>query len=557
MTVTAQPQWIARMFPGKVGRDHLGLGSVSSDQILPSLSPGINVLTLHPRYFSFYVFLLDEFWQREYPRSDAAFSEFYRPRECIFSIGAHLCDQPEHDLVRTIIGSQKTYGLAAQRRAAYDPGFNYIKSPLGGYGLYYRSVMAELEVIYPGGPGLPYPLDVPSERGRMLAATFREAIQHTTYYREYFSHPAQPVPLAGIIEYLRAACLCQLQCPSAPDRPLLLDIFLHGGDKDAAAVRRATLRMCLEIAEQTNGVIINQEQFRQLLFFRAALGGATYQPCEAVLATFLRWRLYQAREYYAFALNALWYYLCDWGIRQNGDLRPVPIEQFWQHLETLLRFDSIAELLALSLPDPPLGPNSGLTRLLAWLCDLIAASEGDFDDRCTLQSPIHEHILYALAINAHDGSADIRLLVPAMVIMLALGYLRFGSPGRWLQPEWGISRMGADGRLSLDGFVKALRRRLEQRALNLFEFARWIYEEYVILQHQIVATGKLPDNTFRFQREGNQLRFYKLFNSLTFNDSRFDALSTTAHELGLCGDLLLDEHGLTEHGARLLADGDL
>jgi len=46
MTVIAQPQWIARMYPAKVGRDHLGLGSVSSDQILPTLSPGVNVLTL-------------------------------------------------------------------------------------------------------------------------------------------------------------------------------------------------------------------------------------------------------------------------------------------------------------------------------------------------------------------------------------------------------------------------------------------------------------------------------------------------------------------------------
>jgi len=55
-----KPQWIEKMYPGKVGRDHLGLGSVSSDQILPTLSPGINVLTIHPRYHSFYTFLLDQ-----------------------------------------------------------------------------------------------------------------------------------------------------------------------------------------------------------------------------------------------------------------------------------------------------------------------------------------------------------------------------------------------------------------------------------------------------------------------------------------------------------------
>ena len=54
MPIIAQPQWIAKMYEPKKGRDHLGLGSVSSDQILPRLSPGINVLTIYPRYHSFY-----------------------------------------------------------------------------------------------------------------------------------------------------------------------------------------------------------------------------------------------------------------------------------------------------------------------------------------------------------------------------------------------------------------------------------------------------------------------------------------------------------------------
>jgi hypothetical protein len=56
------PAWGARAFAPKSGQDHLGLGSVSSDRILPALSPGINVLTIHPRYWSFYSWVLDDFW---------------------------------------------------------------------------------------------------------------------------------------------------------------------------------------------------------------------------------------------------------------------------------------------------------------------------------------------------------------------------------------------------------------------------------------------------------------------------------------------------------------
>jgi len=108
MTLIAQPRWIAKMFPGKVGLDHLGLGSVSSNQILPGLSPGINVLTIYPRYHSFYVFLLDEFWKRDLLRSWFAWKQFFRPRDFIFSVGVFLCDRPEHDKDIAAVGSQKT-----------------------------------------------------------------------------------------------------------------------------------------------------------------------------------------------------------------------------------------------------------------------------------------------------------------------------------------------------------------------------------------------------------------------------------------------------------------
>ena len=65
------PFWAAQAYPPRAGQDHLGLGSVSSDRILPRLSPGINVLTIHPRYWSFYAFVLDEFWARDLPRTRA------------------------------------------------------------------------------------------------------------------------------------------------------------------------------------------------------------------------------------------------------------------------------------------------------------------------------------------------------------------------------------------------------------------------------------------------------------------------------------------------------
>src|SRR5688572_10448112 len=146
---TFSPQWIAKMYAGKPGRDHLGLGSVSSDQILPSLSPSINVLTFHPRYHSFYAFLLDEYWQRIPEKSFKHWKAFYRPREYIYSLGVYLHESNHGDMAN-VVGGQKTSPLAFKGLNSYPSQFDYIDSDLGGYGLYYRTVMAELELIYLG-----------------------------------------------------------------------------------------------------------------------------------------------------------------------------------------------------------------------------------------------------------------------------------------------------------------------------------------------------------------------------------------------------------------------
>ena len=87
----AMPYWTAKMYKPGGGQDHLGLGSVVTDRILPRLSPGINVLTIHPRYWSFYAFVLSEFWARDLPRTKAALRDWYRLLECIYSVRRAAC----------------------------------------------------------------------------------------------------------------------------------------------------------------------------------------------------------------------------------------------------------------------------------------------------------------------------------------------------------------------------------------------------------------------------------------------------------------------------------
>ena len=534
------------MFVATSGEDHLGLASVSSDQILPMLSPSINVLTVHPRYHSFYAFLLDEFWRRDLPRSTRAWTHFFRPRDFIYSIAMHLCDRDEHDLAGGVTGSRKTESIAGHETLAFDTTTDYIQERLGGYGLYYRSVLTGLGLVYPGGPHLPYPVDVPTEQGKELAAAFRREIEDTTYYQHDFDLDETAVPIEHVREYARSACLCQLRASAVEDGPILRELFLSEPPALASA-RRATFRMLLDIADQTNGYPVDQAAFRQLVFFGAATNGAQYRRREDVADTYARWRLYQTREYYAFAITGMFVDLCRWGIDNDGDLRALSFDSLADHVGTALDFNRLADLLG--VPHPDLDATAAFDDLLAWLMAVAGATQETFDERCGLNAALSEDALYRLGGSSGESVARIA----GGIATLATLFLRFGHPETWISPEWNaISRAGEDGRLSVHGFMRALRERLRKSSPTIFDIAYWLMTDYVVRQHQIVSTSKLPDNTFRFEREGNRLRFYRHNNPLGFSNSRFDALSTTVHELGFCGLVGKQEHGLSQAGHDLL-----
>jgi hypothetical protein len=538
------------MFTPSGGEDHLGLGSVSSDQILPTLSPTINVVTVHPRYHSFYAFLLDEFWRRDLPRSRRAWIQFFRPRDFIYAVAMHLCDHADHTISGGVTGSRGVSRVLRRGQDQFDNTEDYIVDRLGGYGLYYRSVLAGMGLVYPGGRGRPYPIDVPTERGKEAAEAFRSAVADTTYYRDWFDLDEATIPHDVIVEYARVACLCRLPTLAAPDGPLLRDLFLHE-PASLSGARRQTLRMFLDIADQTDGRSVDQDAFRQLIFFHAANGGAVYRPRAELSTVATRWRLYQAREYYSFAINALWWHLCDWGLRSFGDVRPIPLDSIHEHLVDALDFDELAT--ELELPGPGLAPSAPFEELIAWLEESAGTSGADFDAACGITTPINEHRLRDICRS--DASAA---RVAAPMAMLGLLYARFGLPERWFDPSWtDVSARGGADRLSIDRFVRGLRRRITAGPVSIGEVTRWLLDEYVILQHLRIATGKLPDNTFRFERDGSRLRFHAFENRLEFSDSRFTALSHTVHELGFCGPFSLPDHPLTALGRALLDDGDV
>jgi hypothetical protein len=556
LRVLTGAQWTEKLYPPAGGQDHLGLASVSSDRILPKLSPSVVVQTVHPRYLSFYTFLLDEFWRRDLPRTRGAFVRFYRPREAIFAVGAHLCDRPQHNgpgPMQAVVGSIKAGALARSGAPVFDAGFDYIKDDLGGYGLYYGPVIADFGLTLRAQPEAGLPYDAPTPAGRAVAAAFRAAIADTDYYLRYFDRDDAQVPRETVLEYIRAGCLCQLQNDGAPDRPLLREVYLHAGAAESARKRRATLQFMLDLADQTAGHALTEDRFRQLIYYRADTGGASWRPRDPVVRMARRWRLYQAREYYAFALNRLWRYLAEWGqgrIAISGDV--VAQSTWWDHVDEGLASTPLAR--ALAVKDPGLEADSPLSELAIWAA-AQAHVGGDLDTPWDGTAPFTEHSLYRWT-DRNNGPA----VVAATLTILALVAARFGEPEVQAAnaDDWDICLDGGVARLALNRFLIQWRRRAREGA-TIGSAARWLIDDYVIRQHERIAVAKLAQtgDTFRFRREGDQFRFYQADAPASMSSSRFQALATTVHELGFAESLYAAGHMLTQDGRALLATGDL
>lgn len=546
------PAWGARVFAPKSGQDHLGLGSVSSDRILPSLSPGINVLTIHPRYWSFYSWILDDFWSADLPRTRTAFRDFYRPREAIFSMACHVCDAPDHGtLVGNIVGSRRIGPLAQE--PDFDPQLDYIKESLGGYGLYYRTTMELTGALIVSRPANGFPFDAPTPVGQALGAAFRDAVAGTLIAAmlaggDTVSHVSRD----ALVEFARKACLCQLQVAEAHDLPLLRDLFLHSGTAQEVAARSETFRMLLNLSSSYPSEPIGEDEFRQLIYFRE-IGGSRFNPRRDLIDVARRWRVYQGREYFAYVFNRLLRWITRRGLAAtDGGLTPLPKAELWELVTGA--FDQSVNDGGMGLELPEVDASTPAMDLLAHLkaeLELNLAPDRVWPRRADLD----EYALYSACRTYDEDDGETLVALMAMILILRE---RFGLPKQSLEfvAEQGLLAEGGSLRIGMARFMHLLNRRM-LTSPSLADLAQWLIEDFVIVQHERVAAAKLPDDTYRVRRVGNALRFFAQEVPAEFNDSRFNALSTTVHELGWVSSLREPKRRLTASGKALLADGDL
>jgi hypothetical protein len=505
------PEWVdPDDFEVKDGRDPLGLDTITTDRIVPRLVPGVLALSTRARYFSFHLFLLDEFARRRLTPTRENQDIFFRAREFEYGAAVLLC--PRCGPTAAPVGAQSLRGIVRRAKDEIARGFS-VESELGGYGLYYRTPLRDLGLVHQRGTVVDeetLPIDVlAGRRAIRIAAAFRNAINDTTYYRRYFIGE-QSVPMDVLRDVAEAACLCRLTESPEEARLVRGALFddVEGLRPDAVRRRREAFALRLELADAEPGVLTDEEAFRRCVW--AALEHHV-DDATSLSEAMQRWAALYGKEYYQESLRILWEAVNRFG-RERCPADGFPPHVFFETIrdELAAGFINIGGAQLVVAPDEP--TDDVLDRVR------VAAETSPLED------------LRALAL-------DSGTCVAALVLMLSL-YDRLRIVERLpVDAAWyDIALEGGGIQPGLTAFASQLRHHLAD-APTIGDTLVWLVRRFIVAAHDRIASSKLPDFTFRFRIEDGRLRFYtKPDLDFGLADSRHPALATLSEDMGLWRD---------------------
>lgn len=516
-------EWIVPALTIKRGRDPLGLQTITLDRIMPALLPGVLTLSERARYLTIYPFLLFEYQQRRLAADNASLGDFIRMREYELCLAMQLC--PRQCGAAKAIGSERARPDARAAPSEFPRRLS-VESSMGGYGLYYRSPLMDLDVVVPAGAALGETttrIDVlaASEHAQVLATTFRDAIAETTYAKHHM-HGVDPIPLGVIEELAEVACLCGLDQRPAEQHAIRNAYFEQNRADRAEQVeqRRRAFALFLDQLDRHPDVAVEDRAFRRgtIDAFHATSGG-TGPSAEA----YASWGALAMKECVQDAICSLWTEFCRRGLE--------------------------------------LQEHDGMTRgdLQQFIGSQLAAA-GSFEvgDTAVAWDPGQQlGELRQAILGAADGMhwEDVRAWTKgqntAMSGLAALLWFEGHMPDQAeVLPPWGwVALQNSDHQLGFLRTISAVRSELATQP-TIAAALEWALRTLVIGPHEVIAYSKLPESTFRFCWEEGRLRFYPTgHDRFSPSGARRNALSSLSQDLGLW------ERAGAEGLARLTPDG--
>jgi hypothetical protein len=535
----------------KEGRDPLGLQTTTMDRLMPFLLPGILELSRRARYFSFHAFLLAEYRDRRMPAEGKALSTFIKRREWDLGLAVQRC--PRH-CGSGPVGARKLGGIALG--SGPFPRGESVESAFGGYGLYYRSPLVELGIVARAGTLLgekPIPIDVLREtpRAQRLAATFKAAVEHTTYYQRAML-TSDDLSADVIDEYAEVACLCRLR-DQLDERAAVHDAVFGTDDatpaktvddalpvteglmplglplSDAGVLqRRCSAGHYLSLVEADPRVVRSEAAYREALWSPPAPRSDRH----AAIAG--QWSALVAKDVWQEAICSVWSEFCRKGLSHTRELgRGLT----WEETHYVA-----SELVT----GPPVLAATSKTLLVVKRLEAGTFVMPDLNGAEVNVGSISLEELRQLTVRLDTTSSG-------LVTLLELARRIAGRSGLGWETA---AHIESGWQPSVAAVVAGLRTHQTSDPL-VGDTIWWLVSRFIIPVHERIAYSKLPEFTFRFRWEDGLLRFYDQgIGRFPLAAIRFETLALVTHDLGLWdnGEEPAQKAGVTAAGAAFIKE---
>lgn len=537
------PRWITASLEIKVGLDPLGLQTTTQDRLMPRLLPSVLELSVRARYLSFHAFLLDEYRLRRLPSDSRSLSTFMKQREWEYGLAVLACP---HQCGSAPVGANRLRPLMKQSAPAYPRGES-VESPFGGYGLYYRSLLADFGIVARAGTLLgdrPTTVDVltNSYRARRIVECFRSAVEATDYYQRWMR--STELLLAEVLrDYAEVACLCRLphfneerdavhdaffqSDPRAEDAQIHRNPGVNDGEEravhptleksgDSVVQRCRSFAHFLSLVRTDPAVVDDESAYREALWSPPAPQSAG----EALVAG--HWSALIAKDIWQEAICSVWSDFCRSGLARTRELG---------RGMTALETEELARSLVTGMPE--LDPDTKTASLAEDLAtDRIEFDGGIRPSQLTLES------LRRWAVSTDTATAG-------LILILELDRRAASHHGQ----GWNsASHLRSVWQPSVASVLNALKAEMSGNA-STSDTVWWLVEQFVLPVHERIAYSKLPEFTFRFRWEEGLLCFFDQgIGRFPLAAIRWRAFASLSHDLGLWDRGQGDKAKLSTHG---------
>ena len=496
------PVWNKRIEESDRALDPLGMNRVN-DRFLNDLLSGITTVTPRARYYSFYVWAVNEAGKNT--TTLAQFKNKFYDLERVFMMSCIAHEQlvGKGTIHLDINGSDKGRRVWRESSQEINLNFGFFGNRLGGYGQYYQGAIARLGLTAMPDNTL---FEQPSELGQAICRQF-ETIAKNSGFKDLSRK--KTVSKEELEKCGKNICLCTLKLSKANDRQSLREVFfpLKSSEGSVDFYRQQTLALILLCCETSakHNYLLNDQLFLDACYY-GQVGEKKVFPIvfpKSFAPTVLRWKIFRAHDYLAYSAEALLsQFLALIAEQPSGATQ----EDFVNKLSSEDAFLQFKSQINLKLPSSDFSQIS-----IGTLLDLLSKAQGfkaftsdpieiskQFDESVNLKSSSCERTAITVMEDYFEEELTRpELTVASWMILLAFIYQRFFWSHKTKQSQWGeflIKNTNLSRGLSPATFIASYDN-LVQKNASLLDFIKWFVEQYVIEQ----AKRIYEDKSFSFQ----------------------------------------------------------